>query len=99
MLLKHTLLATHEMPDFDYHVWFRNQLMDQDEEDHEWVACFRVCADDASSAKQWGDLLARDYSLRTTNCEFLRSGIEAASEQSLPLVVFGQHVSDAYIGW
>ena len=44
-----------------YSVWFRNLLVETDDQDYEWVAVFVIEADTADAARFWGDHLAESY--------------------------------------
>ena len=47
-----------------YSVWFRNLLVETDDQDYEWVAVFVIEADTADAARFWGDHLAESYARR-----------------------------------
>lgn len=92
-----------QMAQFEYSVWFKDREAHPTDQDYEWVACFLINATTTKDAKDWGDLLSRDFAARNGSNEFLSSSVspidpdEASSE--LPKVKFGERVSDELIGW
>lgn len=91
-----------------YSVWFRDELAEPEDEDREWVACFDIEADTPDLAKSWGDHLANAFCSRHLENVFLWSGVRSPDDPYwegvdprfvLPLVRYGEEVSDEYIGW
>jgi len=84
-----------------YTAWFRDTLVQPDDEDFEWPGCFLVAAADASAAKAWGDHLTLSFSHRRGSEQFLWSKVErtAVSVAELPLIEYGREASDEEIGW
>ena len=88
------------MRDYQYVAWFRNRLALPDDQDREWPACFVVTAENELEALAWGDHLARDYSSRNADEEFLRSYLDShAWPDAEPRVMAGEFVPDEVIGW
>jgi hypothetical protein len=85
---------------FEYVVWFRNETLDPEDEDHEWPAVFVVVSASAAAAKKWGDVLASSYASRTQET-FLWSSATPVAEPhpKSPIVLDGETVTDDYIGW
>jgi hypothetical protein len=96
------------MTRYVYTAWFQDQSADPSDQDYEWVACIFIAAETASDAKNWGDHLAKSYSVRNPDNVFLRSEKATTMDDPTwigvtdwrgPVVVFGQEASDEYIGW
>jgi hypothetical protein len=87
-----------------YTVWFRDPSLPEDDQDHEWPACFVIDGDTESSARLWGDRLSLRYAGETGN-EMMHSNTESfdASElpgiDKLPIVPMGHDATDEEIGW
>lgn len=65
------------------------------------MACFLVDAPSAKAALEWGDHLTRSYCSRSGE-QYLSSSVQEptqAENSGLPVVAYGQHVSDQEIGW
>ncbi|AYQ28767.1 hypothetical protein DT070_12460 [Polaromonas sp. SP1] len=86
---------------FLYTAWFQDALVEPDDEDFEWPACFLVTASSMEAAQHWGDHLSDSFSRRRESERFLRSSVEiaTASTQDLPVVVDGYEATDGEIGW
>ncbi len=93
-----------------YTVWFRNLLMEPDDQDYEWVAIFLVEADTAEAARSWGDHLAKSYSSRNLEeALFLWSDVRTLDDpiwsgvtrpwSESSLVRYGHEATDKDIGW
>ncbi len=89
-----------------YTVWFRDENLLPDEQDHEWNAVIAIRASSSEFAKNWGDTLAKRRSLKGKDAIFLRSEVGSKSQFSgvtnwstVPVVDFGQEVSDEVLGW
>jgi hypothetical protein len=88
------------MRDYQYVVWFRDHLALPDDQDRDWAACFVVAAENEREALAWGDHLARDYSRRNPDEEFVRSYLDShAWVDAEPRVMAGESVADEVIGW
>lgn len=91
------------MAEFEYSVWFKNYEADPTDQDHEWVACFLIDATTKAEAKDWGDLLSRDFVTRNKSNEFLSSSASPFDSNDglseLPKVNFGELACDDLIGW
>ncbi|MBB4132970.1 hypothetical protein [Xanthomonas sp. 3075] len=90
------------MPAYLYTVWFRDNAVDQCEQDHEWPACIEIVAPHAELAAAWGTALASDYARRHVGLTRLGQSIEALAagpSGKLPLVQYGAPATDAEIGW
>jgi hypothetical protein len=92
-----------------YTAWFRNLLMEPDDQDFEWVAIFVIVANTADAAHAWGDHLAKSCSSRNPDELFLCSDVKALDDpiwsgvtkswHECPLVHFGHEAADEEIGW
>jgi hypothetical protein len=51
---------------FEYVAWFRDERLPPDDEDDEWPAVFVIQAPDQDDAKEWGDRLAAQRALDTS---------------------------------
>ncbi len=69
--------------EFDYTVWFRDDALPPDDEDHECCACLRIEAESREDALAWGDPMYQDVK----------------DWDSTPLVAYGVEATDAFIGW
>jgi hypothetical protein len=99
------------MDTFLYSVWFRDLLGDSDDQDYEWVACFRIRATTETAAKAWGDFLAQKRACRIPSEVVLHSSVEADCAEELrpafdnynslrlPIVHDGEEATDDQIGW
>jgi len=77
-------------------------MFEPDDEDYEWPAVFIGVAPTATLAQEWGDVLAKCFSERRENQQYLRSSVEIADEQTarkLPNVAYGEIASGDFIGW
>lgn len=82
-----------------YSVWFRDDTLPADDQDHEWVACFLIEADSPEAAQAAGDELALARAQRAQE-RFLRSSVALPTgAEDLPLVRAGDVVADGHIGW
>jgi hypothetical protein len=89
---------------FMYCAWFRDNQLNPDEQDHEWVAMFLVAAESSAAAQHWGDHLAHSFALRNSHEEFIRSYVEPPSKYEgcrghVPHIEFGSEATDEHIGW
>jgi hypothetical protein len=87
---------------FEYAAWFRDSMFEPDGEDYEWPAVFIVVAPTAMLAQEWGDALAKSFSERREDQQYLWSSVEIADDQTargLPNVAYGEVASDDFIGW
>ena len=86
---------------FLYTAWFRDEIANCEDQDHEWPACFIVEANTASDAQAWGDHLARAFGKRHETESFLRSSVENVPLKSvgLPFIKYGYEADDKEIGW
>jgi hypothetical protein len=87
---------------FEYAAWFRDSMFEPDDEDYEWPAVFIVVAPTAMLAQEWGDALAKSFSERREDQQYLWSSVEIADDQTargLPNVAYGEVASDDFIGW
>jgi hypothetical protein len=91
-----------------YFVWFQDTSAEPEDQDFNWLACILITAECASYAREWGDHLARNYTLRNPENIFLRSGEitreddplwKGTTSENLPIVSYGVEASDAEIGW
>jgi hypothetical protein len=82
-----------------YIAWFRDPKLPPDDQDYEWVACFRVAATNPIAAQAWGDMLAKSHGERSGE-PFLSSSVEEVDESHkvLPLVRVGD-TDNGQIGW
>ena len=92
------------VPKFLYTAWFRDLSMPQDEQDHEWPACFLVEAQVSLAARSRGDELVKRYVARQSNVAFLRATVEDARSaegdlSTLPILRIGEELSDRDVGW
>jgi hypothetical protein len=82
-----------------YAVWLRDLSAQPDDQNYEFPACLLIDAETAEAARAWGDHLAEKRCARG-DLYFLWSEAEfAAVPPDLPLVLDGQDVPDAVIGW
>jgi hypothetical protein len=93
------------MNEYIYSAWFRNPILNADDQDHEWVAMIVILADSPDLAQAWGDRLAHDRAKRTRE-PFIRSYLEPPSDYQqckdfvdAPRIAVGEEKSDAKIGW
>ncbi len=91
------------MDNYLYVAWFRDNLLDSNDQDHEWCACINIKTDSQEKALEWGDYLSKQYSSRNLNEMFFKSYIDldlsAQSDPSVPSIKYGQIASDKEIGW
>ncbi len=82
-----------------YSVWFRDDALPPDDQDHEWVACFLIEADSPGAAQALGDELALARARRAQE-QFLWSSVALPTgAEELPLVKAGEAATDDHIGW
>ncbi|TGJ99804.1 hypothetical protein EHO58_19415 [Leptospira selangorensis] len=85
-----------------YVVWFQDDLLPEDDQDYEWVACMLIDADSKEKALQWGDHLSRGY-VKNNNLIILKSYLDEyinnEKNNQLPLIKYGKSYTDDYIGW
>ena len=93
---------------FVYSGWFRDNTMDPDDQDFEWVACIIINANKIEDAQKWGDILAKRYSRNHKDQLFLFSEVmskndkyheEVKSWDSVPEINYGENATDEKIGW
>lgn len=87
-----------------YTAWLRDDSLPEDDPEFEWPACFVITGRSAESACEWGDHLARRYSL-THGLVMARSNIVAEADSALPgvaglpVILEGKDATDEEIGW
>lgn len=82
---------------FEYVVWFRNESLPPDDEDHEWPGVIFIHAPDGEAALAWGDVLAQ-----TCEDTFLWSKVEPWLDpvpNGNVVATHGQLLTAAQIGW
>ena len=90
-----------------YVAWFRDESLDPNQEDHEWVACIVVRAGTPREAQEWGDHLARSMCQRNPEQRFLSSDVHLRSNLKYteadwaagPTVSYGEVATDEALGW
>jgi hypothetical protein len=93
------------MPVFPYAVWFRDNTLQQSGHGFEWIACILIDAENSEDAKSWGDHLAKKFSERDPDNDYLRSFVEYPGAWNdldntyTPTVAFGYEATDDEIGW
>lgn len=87
-----------------YTAWLRDDSLPEDDPEFEWPACFLISGRSAESARQWGDHLAKRYSV-SHGLVVSRSGVVAETDSALPgvaglpVVEEGSDATDDEIGW
>jgi hypothetical protein len=95
------------MGQYVYAGWFKDNVSDPGDQDHEWVACLLIEAETVADAQAWGDHLAKRMCARRTNEEFLWSEVRTPDDtlyvgtdiSGLPVVQYGVEETDEQIGW
>jgi hypothetical protein len=82
-----------------YTAWLRDLSAQPDDQNYEFPACLLIDAETAEAAQAWGDHLAQKRCARG-DLYFLWSEAELTNvPPDLPLILDGQDVPDAVIGW
>lgn len=87
-----------------YIVWFRDTSLPENDQDHEWPACFLIEGTVEKTAQTWGDYLAKKYA-HAQGVTLLHSSLETVTSSTLPglellpVIREGHEASDEQIGW
>ena len=76
---------------FWYTAWLRDNRLPDDDQDYEWPLSFIIEGKTFTSAREWGDLVARRYALDVRE-EFLSSTIVRADKQLSPDMIAAERV-------
>ena len=76
---------------FWYTAWIRDNRLPDDDQDYEWPLVFIIEGKTFTSAKEWGDLVAKRYALNLRE-EFVSSIIECADKQLSSAIIDAERV-------